>query len=69
PRFVFPQIIPEFLVFRQSLVDPDKVVKAPQPVEADLAVLQFKYDQLMADPTSSTAAIQALRQQIDRLKA
>ncbi|MCG0571129.1 ABC transporter, ATP-binding protein [Lactiplantibacillus plantarum] len=52
-----------------QLVDPDKVVKAPQPVEADLAVLQFKYDQLMADPTSSTAAIQALRQQIDRLKA
>lgn len=43
-----------------QLVDPDKVVKAPQPVEADLAVLQFKYDQLMADPTSSTATIQAL---------
>jgi len=52
-----------------QLVDPDKVVKAPQPVETDLAVLQFKYDQLMADPTSSTADIQALQQQIDRLKA
>ncbi|KWU40689.1 hypothetical protein AV935_13145 [Levilactobacillus brevis] len=25
PRFVFPQIIPEFLVFRQSLVNIEKI--------------------------------------------
>jgi len=53
----------------QQLIDPDKVVEAPKPTGAELAVLRFKYDQLMADPTSSTAAIQALRQQIDQLKS
>ncbi|USZ60897.1 zinc-binding dehydrogenase [Lactiplantibacillus plantarum] len=25
PRFVFPQIIPEFLVFRQSLIEQDVI--------------------------------------------
>ncbi|MCT3309110.1 hypothetical protein EFP47_05445 [Lactiplantibacillus pentosus] len=31
PRFVFPQIIPEFLVFRQSLVDIIKIFFDHEP--------------------------------------
>ncbi|QGX69487.1 hypothetical protein GPK32_11530 [Lactiplantibacillus plantarum] len=36
PRFVFPQIIPEFLVFRQSLVKMiNKIMPKKEDVEAD----------------------------------
>lgn len=51
----------------QDLTDPDQVaVKAP--AASDLPLLQFKYDQLMADPMAKTADIQALRDQIEAAK-
>ncbi|WFC03432.1 ABC-F family ATP-binding cassette domain-containing protein [Lactiplantibacillus pentosus] len=53
----------------QQLLDFAQVAVAPKPAEADIAVLQFKYDQLMVDPAATTAEIQALKHQIDQLKA
>lgn len=53
----------------QQLLDFAQVAVAPKPAEADIAVLQFKYDQLMMDPAATTAEIQALKHQIDQLKA
>jgi len=51
----------------QDLTDPDQVaVKAL--AASDLPLLQFKYDQLMADPMAKTADIQALRDQIEAAK-
>lgn len=62
------QVTTRTLVFKaQRLVDPDQVaIKASAP--SDLPLLQFKYDQLMADPMSSTAEIQDLRAQIEAAK-
>lgn len=59
------QVTTRTLAFKQQrLVDPDQVaVKAS--AASDLPLLKFRYDQLMADPTASTAEIQALRAQID----
>ena len=57
------------LVFKDhELIDPDKAVQAPKQ-SVDLPLLQFKYDQMMADPNAKTADIQALKQQIDAAKA
>lgn len=53
----------------QQLLDFAQVAVAPKPAEADIAVLQFKYDQMMMDPAATTAEIQALKHQIDQLKA
>jgi len=63
------QVTTRTLAFKQQrLVDPDQVaIKASSPSE--LPLLQFKYDQLMADPEASTAAIQKLRDQIEAAKA
>ncbi|WP_047998754.1 ABC-F family ATP-binding cassette domain-containing protein [Lactiplantibacillus herbarum] len=52
----------------QQLTDPTQVVTEVNSAASDLPLLQFKYDQLMADPMAKTADIQALRQQIDALK-
>ncbi|BDZ29729.1 ATP-binding cassette domain-containing protein [Lactiplantibacillus sp. WILCCON 0030] len=62
------QVTTRTLAFKQQhLVDPDQVaVKASAP--SDLPLLQFKYDQLMADPEASTADIQKLRDQIEAAK-
>lgn len=62
------QVTTRTLEFKQQrLVDPDQVaVKASAP--SDLPLLQFKYDQMMADPMSSTDEIQQLRAQIEAAK-
>jgi len=62
------QVVARQLTFKdQRLIDPQRVaVKATAP--SDLPLLQFKYDQLMADPNADTAAIQALRVQIEAAK-
>ena len=62
------QVMTRQLQFKnQRLIDPAQVAtKASAP--SDLPLLQFKYDQLMADPLAKTADIQALRAQIEALK-
>lgn len=58
------------LVFqKQQLIDPAAVAGPANKAANDLPLLQFKYDQLMADPEAQTAEIQALRHQIDAAKA
>lgn len=59
------QVVTRQLTFDdQQLIDPQRVaVKAATP--SDLPLLQFKYDQMMADPNADTAAMQALRAQIE----
>ncbi|AVK61660.1 ABC transporter ATP-binding protein [Lactobacillus sp. CBA3605] len=62
------QVVTRTLTFAdRTLIDPAQVAtQAAQP--SDLPLLQFKYDQLMQDPTAKTADIQALRMQIEALK-
>ncbi|MFC6182451.1 ABC-F family ATP-binding cassette domain-containing protein [Lactiplantibacillus daowaiensis] len=52
---------------QQRLIDPARVtVKAAAP--SDLPLLQFKYDQMMLDPSADSAVLQALRAQIAAAK-
>lgn len=66
--------------FRQAVTDQTLVIKDRQitnpatrampakAATADLALLQFKYDQLVQDPNAQSADLQALKRQIDAAK-